>query len=110
MLGKFFNDDDSEVNEYGESYNSEKAVLLNGENSNDPKKNKERYINSKLIEIGFYEGEETVSLKDYSSKDLIKVNGELFLKKKELNKEDELFFRLKTLDLLKKNQEKQEEH
>ncbi len=106
-MGRFFNDDEDEINEYGESYSNGKIILVNGEND-DSKKNKERYINSKLIEMGLYEGEEKVLLKDYSSKDLVKINGEFFLKKKELSKEDELFFRLKTIDSLKKNQEKQE--
>jgi len=107
-MGKFFNNDDDEFNEYGKYYKN--SISKKDENDDDQIKNKEGYINSKLIDLGIYRGEGKVSSEDYLPKDLIKIDGELFLKKKELTNEDELYLKLKTIDILQRNQEIMEEH
>ncbi len=115
-MGKFFYGDEDEYDDISErsvsgkgpsDANTEKKPI--SIKDSDTIKDKEKYINSKLIEFGFYKGEENAELKDNSSKDLIKINGEFFIKKKELSKEDEMFLKLRALDILRESQKNTEE-
>lgn len=115
-MGKLFYGDEDEYDDISERSVSGKGPsdINTGKKSksiknSDTIQDKEKYVNSKLIEFGFYKGEEKAELKDNSSKDLIKINGEFFIKKKELNKEDEMFLKLRTLDILRKSQKNIEE-
>ncbi len=115
-MGKFFYGDEDEYDDISErsvsgkgpsDTNTEKKPI--SIKDSDTIKDKEKYINSKLIEFGFYKGEEKAEPEDNSSEDLIKINGEFFIKKKELSKEDEMFLKLRALDILRKSQKNIEE-